>query len=464
LKFTTHNTSITHLLSEFLVKLEYNSLPKQAIEEAKLCILDTLGCILAGASIDIMPNLIKEFTQKYSSNETTMIGYGTKLSIFSAGLLHGIMGHAVEMDDVHKKAKVHPGTVVIPALLSYGEWKQSSGKEIILATVVGYEVMNRIGMGINPTTHRLQGWHATGTCGTFGSTAALAKLERFSKDQFVSALGIAGTQSSGLWAFTADGANCKMFHAGHAVTSGITAVKLVKAGMRGPSKVIEAEDGGLFKASSKDYNFDVVTEGLGENLTITQVSRKPYACCRSMHPSIEAALMIKEKHQIDVKQIKKIIVRTYKVAKVQCGFTNRPETIADARFSIPYGVAVALYDGNALIEQFTEERIKDPMVLDLAEKVEIQIDNQFDAAYPNQWGCSLEMEMASGETYVEIIEDAKGDISYPLSIHQLENKFLYLSKGTIKRSRALEIIQMVKDLENIEDIGYLIKLCIPEKS
>jgi 2-methylcitrate dehydratase PrpD len=302
LKVTKHQTTLTSKLSDYFLHLDYESLSKRVIEEAKLCILDTLGCILAGASIEVMPNLVKEFSEKSHLYDATVVGYGYKTSIFSAGLLNGTMGHAVEMDDVHKKAKVHPGTVVIPALLGYGEWSHSSGKEIILATAVGYEAMNRIGMAINATTHRLQGWHSTGTCGTFGSAAALAKLLAFSKDQFVSALGLAGTQSSGLWAFTSDGADCKMFHAGHAVTSGITAVNLVKAGMRGSSQILEAEDGGLFKASSRDYNFDVVTEGLGENLTITEVSRKPYACCRSMHPSIDAALTIKQQNNLDVEE------------------------------------------------------------------------------------------------------------------------------------------------------------------
>jgi 2-methylcitrate dehydratase PrpD len=297
--------------------------------------------------------------------------------------------------------------------------------------------------------------------GPLGSTAALAKLLEFSKDQFVSALGLAGTQSSGLWAFTSDGANCKMFHAGHAITSGITAVKLVKAGMRGSSRILEAEDGGLFKASSHDYNFDVVTEGLGENLAINEVSRKPYACCRSMHPSIDAAIVIKQQYNLEVEEIKRIIVRTYKVAKVQCGFTNRPQNVAEARFSIAYGVAVSLYDGNALIDQFTEERINDPKVLALAEKVKVEVEERFDKAYPNQWGCSLELQMFSGETYIEVVEDAKGDVSHPLSLTELENKFIYLSSKTIEYSRSLEIIQMLNNLEKIEDIGQLIPLYAP---
>lgn len=457
---TTEHSTITTNLSEFLVRLDYDSLSKETIDQTKLCILDTLGCILAGTKDTLMPNLVKEFADNSSKQEATVLGYGKKTSLFGAGLLNGTMGHAVEMDDVHKKGKVHPGTVVIPGVLSYGELNHCSGKKAILATVVGYEAMNRIGTAINAAAHRFQGWHSTGTCGTFGVAAALAKLSDFSKEQFISALGLAGTQSSGLWAFTADGATNKMFHAGHAVTSGMTAVRLVKAGMTGPSQILEAEDGGLFKASSYDYYYEPVTQDLGETLSINEVFRKPYACCRSMHPSIEAVLKIQEKYQIDIADIKSIKVKTYKVAKIQCGFTNKPQSVADARFSIPYGVAVALYDGNALMDQFTDERIKDTKVLSLAEKVEIEVDDRFDSAYPNRWGCCLEMEMVSGETYVEVVEDAKGDATNPLTLEEFESKFIYLSNGVLEHGQALEVIEAIKHLEDIEDIGQLVELCI----
>lgn len=459
----TDRATITTKLSDFLVNLDYDALSKETIQQTKLCILDTLGCILAGAKSEIIPNLVQEFTQE-RLEEATVVGYGIKASLYSAGLLNGTMGHAVEMDDVHKKGKVHPGTVVIPAVLSYGEIHQIGGKEIILATIVGYEAMNRIATGINAASHRFQGWHSTGTCGTFGAAAALAKINKFTIDQFVSALGLAGTQSSGLWAFTADGATNKMFHAGHAVTSGITANRLVKGGMRGPSQVIEAQDGGLYKASSENYNFELVTQGLGHNeLTINEISRKPYACCRSMHSSIEAVIKMKEKFSLTLTEIKKITVKTYSVAKIQCGFTNKPQNVADARFSIPYGVAVALYDGNALLSQFTEERIKDNLVLDLAAKVEIEVDERFDLDYPNHWGCCVEIELFSGERIMEVVKDAKGDPSNPLSQQEMEEKFTYLSSGVLERNAVLETIELINDFENISDINVLFETLLNKK-
>lgn len=453
--------TITESLSDFLVDLSYTMLPTSVIKAAKVSLLDTLGCILAGAQEEKMSSIIKAFCGGKNPGTTSVIGHGLKTDLISAVMLNGTMGHAVELDDVHKRAKAHAGTVIIPVVLGVGENMGGNGLDAILAIVAGYEVMIRIGTGINAAAHRLQGWHATGTCGTFGSAAAVGKLWEFTPEQLTSALGLAGTQSSGLWAFTADGADCKMFHAGKAAAGGVLACMLAEAGMKGPSQIIEAEDGGLFRASSRDWNTDIITEGLGERFEITEVVRKPFACCRSMHPAIEAALKLRKNTGIKPNQIKRVIVRTYEVAKVQCGFTNRPKNVMDARFSLPYGVAVVFVDGNALLDQFTEKRIRDREVLNLAEKVMIEVDPEFTAAYPRKWGCKLEVELHNGEKVTEIVPDAKGDVSNPLSLGELKEKFIYLAEARVGKQKCAEIIAMLEHLEEVEDIGALVRLCNP---
>lgn len=454
--------SLTTQLSNQLVDLTFNDLSDDTVKAAKNAILDTLGCILAGSALEEIPPLVNQFTDETLPKQSTVLGYWKKTTLHNAILLNATMGHAVEMDDVHKQAKSHAGTVVVPTAISYGEHLGASGKELILSVVIGYETMLRIGTAINASEHRLQGWHATNTCGTFGAASAIAVLEKFNLDQFVSVLGLAGTQSSGLWAFTADGANCKMFHAGSAAASGYIAANLALGGLTGSAYILEAEDGGLFKASSSNYNFDLVTKDLGDNFAITNVSHKPFACCRSMHPSIQAALLIKNRG-IRPESIKNIKVKTYEVAKVQCGFTNKPKNVNEARFSIPYGVAVAFYDGAALIDQFTKERIKDEKVLKLAEKVEVEVDDQFSAAYPDKWGCQLEVVTNDGSVYVESLEDAKGDPKFPLTMEELQAKFLALSSKSIGRKNALQIIEIINNLETVEDLSELVQLCSLEE-
>lgn len=454
--------TVTGKLVDFLGGLGYDDLPQDVIQSAKDCLLDTLGCILAGSAVEEMPAVVQNIAADGTSSEATVLGFPVKTSVFQASMLNGMLAHAVEMDDVHKRAKAHAGAVVIPAAISYGESIAASGKDLILSIVTGYEVMLRLGAAVNATEHRLQGWHATSTCGTFGAAAATAKLANLPEREFVGALGLAGTQSSGLWAFTADGANCKMFHAGHAASCGYMSLKMAASGIRGSSHIIEAKDGGFFAASSSNYDYEAATISLGNPFYITQVIRKPFACCRSMHPPIEAALRMRDKG-IEIDQIKSIKVKTYEVAKIQCGFTNRPDNVADARFSIPYGIAVALYDGHALIDQFSQQRIQDRQVLALAEKVEIEVDPRYDSVYPNQWGCVVEMTMESGEIFTETVDDAKGDPVNPLSSEEIEQKFMYLSQHCLNRQQSLQIIERVRNLEQVADIGELIGLCILSK-
>lgn len=429
------------------------------MSEVKLSILDSLGCIIAGSQVNEINRLQKHFDEKINSEEVGLIGFNKRASIYEALLLNGSMGHAVEMDDVHKQAKAHAGAVVVPAALTLSEKVDASGKDLILSVLNGYEVMLRIGRGMNATEHRLQGWHATGTCGTFGAAAAISSLYKFNQEEYINALGLAGTQSSGLWAFTANGANSKMFHAGSAALSGYIASQLVQGGMTGSNQIIEAEDGGIFKASSSNYSFESVTENLGEEFLISDITRKPFACCRSMHPSIEAALELRDSIQ-NLDEIETIKVHTYEVAKVQCGYTNLPQNVSDAKFSIPYGVAVALKDGVALLNQFSQERITDSELLKIASKVDIFVDEKIDSEYPENWGSRLEIETAS-QSFVSDIKNAKGDPTRPLSKKELEDKFLYLSGDRVSDTQASRIIDIINNLEKHENLKDLFTLCSP---
>ncbi|WP_099156982.1 MmgE/PrpD family protein [Virgibacillus ndiopensis] len=454
--------TITEKLANYFVQLDYDSLPDNVVHEAKMCLLDSLGCILSGAQTQEIKKLSKELSLSTEDQQASIIGINNKSSLLYASILNGSMAHAIEMDDVHKEAKSHAGAVVVPTVLTYGDILKSSGKDILTSIVVGYETMLRIGKGINATKHRMQGWHATSTCGTFGAASSVAKLSKFDENQMVNALGIAGTQSSGLWAFTANGANTKMFHAGSASASGVLATILVNGGLTGSNQIIEAEDGGFYKSSSEEYSFDAIIENLEDDFLIGNITRKPFSCCRSMHPSIQAALKIRESG-INLEEIKSIKVRTYEVAKVQCGYTHTPQNSMDAKFSIPYGVAVTLIDGQALMNQFSPDRIKDEETIRLAQKVEIIVDEKFENAYPKNWGCSLEIETTNG-IYSELIPDAKGDPTNPLTQKELEEKFLFLSKDLIGESSVREIIKMVQNLESLNDISDLVAICQPNVS
>lgn len=450
--------SITEELAEFISTTKFADLPPQVVQNTKECLLDIIGGALAGTKYPDVVGITQEIKKYDSQTDCTVWGTKQRLSLLGATLLNGTMSHATEMDDVHKIAKTHAGAVLIPAAISLGETLKSSGKDLIRAVALGYEVSLRIGMGIGATSHRLKGWHATGTCGIFGAAVAAAVLLGLDKAKLVSAMGLAGTQASGLWAFTEDGASCKKFHAGKAAHGGLLAAILAAGGMTGPRCILEASDGGLFPASSDEYEYDLVTKDLGTVWEIMNVDRKPFACCRSMHPSIDAIMQLQREQGIKPEDVKEVTVETYEVAVKQCGFTNRPQNVPEAQFCIPYGVAVVLYDKSAAREQFTAERIRDERVLELATKVKVYSSPRFSDQYPKNWGCELTIITQSGDKYQKHIVNAKGDHDNPLSFEDLVGKFKGAASTTIALEKQECMIKEIMQAEELSDITSLTQL------
>ncbi len=316
-------------------------------------------------------------------------------------------------------------------------------------------------VGLGAKAHRMKGWHATGTCGTFGAAAACSKLLGLNSEWISNALGLAGTQSSGLWAFTADGSMSKRLHSGRAAQSGLYAAILAQNGFTGPKMILEAEDGGFCQAVSDEFNLDTIVKGLGERLEILQVSVKPYPCCRTLHGPLDAILKLKEVRHLQPQEVKKISVRTYEVAINQCGYTHEPTTPLDAQFSMPYALSVALFDGEAGPSQFSGDRIRDKDVLSLAQKVEVIADEEMDRLYPEKWSSIIEVETESGKKYTERVDSAKGDPENPLSAVELRKKFLSNSIPILGVRRSEEVADRILHMEEVSNIEPLMGLLIP---
>lgn len=439
------------ILAEFINDLKLENLDKKIVDAAKLCILDTFGAA-AGASKD---PLIQEVVSTYQSlypggGDAVVWGFEKKMPYLQAAFLNGMMGHRLELDDVHTSSKTHIGTVVVPAAFALGQHLDVTGVQFLEAVICGYEVMSRIGMGFGVSSHRNRGWHVTSTAGTFGAAAAAAKLLGLDVDKTIHALGMAGTQSFGVWAFLEDSASSKILHPGRAAVSGIEAALLAKAGMTGPTKILSAFDGGLFKAMSDEYSFTAVTEGLGEKFEILKVDMKPYPCCRSTHCAIDAALYLRAHHPVVVDEVAKIEVETYLVGYKQCGVTEgslNPKTAVDAKFSIPYTLSTALLKGTVTIESFKPEAIQDPAVNSLLKKVEVRPEETFTSRYPKHWGCRAIITMNSGEVYETEVKDALGSVDQPLTPEDLNKKVEPLIKVAYDNTE--RIIQSFLEVETL---------------
>lgn len=419
-------------LAKFIKDLTLETLDAEVVQAAKIAVLDSYGAAVGASRDPLIQNLIRTYQSLYPlGGEATLWGTQVKMPMVQAAFLNGMMGHRLELDDVHTGSKTHIGTVVVPAAAALGEHLDVSGARFLEAVICGYEVMSRIGMGFGVSSHRNKGWHVTSTAGTFGAAAAAAKLLDLEVDQTVQALGMAGTQSFGVWAFLEDSASSKILHPGRAAASGLEAALLAKAGMTGPSNVLGAFDGGLFKAMSDESSLQKVTEGLGERFEILKVDVKPYPCCRSTHCAIDAALKLRGAFEVQPEAVVKVVVDTYLVGYKQCGVTEgslKPKTPVDAKFSTPYAFSAAFLKGQVDLETFLPENIADPVIQSFLEKVEVRPEDDFTARYPHHWGCRVTLYRENQEPVVVEVKDALGSVEAPMTPEAMRLKAAPLIK------------------------------------
>ena len=446
------------ILSEFIVELKLEDIPIDVVETATLCILDSFSAAVGASKDQMIVDIINEYKSFYQNgNDVDVWGVDIKLPLVQAAFLNALMGHRLELDDVHTNSKTHIGTIVVPTSLCIAQYLKLSGKQLLEAIICGYEIMSRIGMALGVSSHRNKGWHVTSTAGTFGAAAAAAKLFKLNKEQTLNALGMAGTQSFGLWAFLEDSASSKILHPARAASSGIEAVMLAKAGMTGPKSILDAKDGGLLKAMSDEYDISKVTKDLGRVYEIKNVDNKPYPCCRSTHCSIDSGIYLKNQYNIDIDSIDEIEVETYLVGYKQCGLTEgslNPTTPTEAKFSTPYTIAIALLNGNVILEDFGEERIRDEKVKALIKKIKVKPNDIFTARYPEHWGCKTTIKMLDGQELVVEVKDALGSVKNPLSKEQIAIKATPLLKVSYG-DKAIDLIETIMNIEKSEDLSEM---------
>lgn len=429
-------------LAEYSQQLCLKDVPDRAVTAAKYCTLDSLGSALGAAGYEEIPEIIKQvqmFSGENSGNFASIWGHDQKASVFQAILVNGIMGHALELDDVHTHSKTHIGAVVLPAAWTLAESLDANGAELLEAVIAGYEVMARIGKGFGVSSHRQKGWHVTGTAGTFGAAAACAKLMKLNQEQTLHAFGMAGTQSSGLWAFLEDGATCKKLHPARSAVNGFVAALMAKSGMTGPEHILDAKDGGLYRATSDSFNLKEISKDLGTKYELLKLDKKPYPCCRSTHCAIDAILHVSSADQVSAENVASILVRTYDIGVKQCGSPNYPKSPAEAKFSTPYVVASALVNRKIGLEQFTDESINDARLMTIADRVRVKESAEFTNRYPDHWGCAIAVKLTNGKVVEYEVVDAAGSVYNPLTNEQSKTKFVDLCSAQIgvKESHAL---------------------------
>ena len=413
----------TRELAHWIASLRYDDLPQRTREVVRIAILDTVGAGVYGYCTP-WAQMLLAWTRRGASatGEARVWGEAQpSLRCADAALVNATASHAFELDDYHN-AKIHAGTVVIPAAIAVAEKLGSSGSDLVTAIAAGYEVMIRTSLALNPSAARLRGWHLTGVCGPFGAAAACASLMKLNPEQTAWALGLGGTQGAGVWAFNADGTMSKRLHAGKAAHSGVLAAELAQLGFTGPTQIYEYEDGGVLKAFSDASNAAPLTQELGAVYHLDQTSIKPYSCCGSTHSYIDAALALRRKLGAPWDTRRAVRAGTCKVVDVQCGFDYAPSSALNAQMSLRYTIAAALLDGQVLPAQFDAAKLADPALVALAGKLELVPDPELDKLYPKDFAGWVAAEQNGKWERVDILNPT-GSVHAPIDAAGITEKF-----------------------------------------
>ena len=437
------NVNRTSELAEFLVRTKFEDIAGNVLQHAKLCILDWLGASLAG-SVEtpgkIVRSLIRELGGK---KESTIIGSHAKTSCLNAALANGISGHTLELDDVNEAAIIHPAAAVIPAALAIAEHCGSGGRDMITAVVLGYEAEVRLGTALNPSHYDY--WHPTGTCGTFGATAAAGKLLGLAKERMAQALGIAGTQAAGL--IETFGTMSKPLNAGRAAQSGVLAALLAHKAYTSTTQILDSKIGYCY-AASREPKLNELTEKLGTRYAILKTCFKRHASCGHTHGAIDALQSIASKYHVKPDTVEQIAVETYPIAVNVVGNKPEPVTSSEAKFSLHYCLAASLVFGRVGLEEFSEERLREPQVRELSKKVVVKTGEEFANAVLGS--ARVTVRDARGRCMSVKVWVPKGYPDNPMTASELKQKFRRLACIALPQSQVEKIVRKVENLDKIQ--------------
>jgi len=421
----------TRDLVEFLHPLQAGDLPAKVLDRGRYFLLDYLACAIRG-SREESSAAVQRMVQRIGGNGcSTVIGTRIRTIPGLAAMANGASAHAIEMDDTHSAGSIHLGATMYSAALALAEtMPETSSDAFLTAVVAGFEAAARIAMAVQPKEHYALGFHMTPTCGVFGAAITSAKLLGLTAEQTLAAVGIAGSMAAGSMEFLADGAWTKRIHPGLAAQNGIQAALLAAEGFTGPLGILEGRDGFLQGYSRKPIP-ERLTDDLGKSFEILHTAVKPHACCRYMQGPIDAVLAIMREYNLQADQIHHI-----EVAVLEAGWglvaeprakKYHPESVVDAQFSMPFGVAVAAIDGAAGLDQFTVEKTRSPKVRELMNKVELLKDPRIEETFPKEWPAQVAIALEDGRRFEKFVRYPKGDPENPLTWDEMKAKFRALT-------------------------------------
>lgn len=446
-------------LAYFALNLKLEDVPADVLTLAKEHLLDVIGISLASSKFDIGESVLNGAKELGEGSQATAIGSGARLPPASAALVNGVLAHAIDFDDTHIGAIYHASAQAMAASFAAGQANKSSGKEVLLAYIAALEIGCRLGTVGAPDFHN-RGFHPTALCGTFAAAAAAGRLYKANHQQLVWALGLCGSQASGIligglhW--------LKRMHPGWSAHSALAAVALARAGFIGPEMVFEAPKGGFYLThiQRQPEGEKLPSNGLGENWQTLGIALKPYPCCHFIHAFVDAALELRGQFKLeDVERIEcPLTPDLHKMVAEPREACIEPAIPYRALFSVQYVVALALTRGRVDLAAFHDEPLNAPDVLEVAAKTYCtqDLDSDFPAHFPGE----VIVHLKDGRVLRCRKPASLGTQDVPLSIDAVKAKFMTNALRAIPKDAADTLIEKVLDIENAESLDEIMALCI----
>ena len=454
--------SYTEQLAEWVCALRLSDLPDEIVADAKLRVLDILGTTLAASSFESSKCIRDGAVLTGAGNDARVIGHGDYASTAGAALANGTMAHALDYDDTHMGSVVHISAPVVTTAMTLGEAIKASGADVLTAIVAGAEVGCRIG-SVAPKAFHQQGFHATAVVGTFAAAATAAKLLGLDARQTTHALGIAGSQSSGIMQCFNDGSWTKQLHVGWSSHAAVIGATLAKCGFTGPAEVLEGIQGFYTTHAKPGEQFpERLMDGLGTRWEYPTTSFKPYPCGHVVHGFLDCVTQLYTEEGLRAKHVKSM---TCPIAEwmipIMCEPREvklRPVTDYHAKFSFPFTIAATLTFGRLGVEAFSEENINDPELLTLTAKINHTLDPT--ATDPSRFKGWVQVETTDGRKMERIVNDNWGSEYNPMTPDQVRRKFGENAVLVLETARVERLLESVERVENLSDVGEIVADCI----
>lgn len=445
---------LTQRLAEFVINTPTSALPADVLDASRDALIDTVGCALAGATEDISQIALRYVRDLGSRKESTIWGSAVATTMAEAAFVNGVLGHALDFDDVQSNVHGHPSTVLVPAIIAVGEALGASGKDVLAAYAIGLEVAGKLGVALG-TGHYQRGWHATATTGVFSSTAAAARLLKLNVTQLQHALGIAASQASGL--IHNFGTMTKPFHAGHAARCAVQSALLARAGMTASTTIFDGAKNFLTTYSEKDAEpLGPLLDQLGKPWEVIApgISFKRWPCCYCNHRSIGAMLPFLKQNDIKAEDVEKVEIGFPPGSDTALIHTN-PQTGLEGKFSIEYVATAMLLDRKVNIDTFEDAMVQRPEVRKLMPNVKryrIESDKMFTGAVGFN-----EIYIKTKNNEYRLREDrAPGSPQWPVLAEERDEKFTDCAQrvlGAAGAKRALELAISTQSLANVAEFA-----------